>query len=130
MFLLQPGLLAAQAQIPCTLLHIAPAISVVASSQRYYAQAARKSSSSRKRGAPAAAEHAQQSSSAAASSLHVTEAMSAAEAGKSSVNLGADSARKQGLLQDTMKRLNKTLGCAHNVNHADRLLPSSDCRPV
>jgi hypothetical protein len=110
MFLLQPGLVAAQGQISYALLHIAPALSVLSSSQRQYAQAARKGSSSRKRGAPAAAEHAQQSTGAAASSLHVNEAMSAAEAGSSSISLAADSVRKQGLLQDTMKRLNKTLG--------------------
>jgi len=114
--LLQTPLHSAVAQ--CQLLqHIAPALSAALTGQRFYAQA-RKAASSRRRQSQAAAQEllqqADDESSHSVSAVHVTEAMTAAEARSAAAATPArgpaeDLARKHGVLNETIKRLNKTL---------------------
>lgn len=115
--LLQTPLQSAVAQ--CQLLqHIAPALSATLTGQRFYAQAKKAASSRRRQSQAAAQELLQQaddgSSHSVSAAVHVTEAMTAADARSAAAATPAkkhpeDLARKHGVLNETIKRLNKTL---------------------
>lgn len=115
--LLQP----AQTQLQPLLQRVVPALTSLSECRGYAVVqpdqgSSKTKGSSRRRGATAAAGTQEQgSSSEKSASLHVTEAMSASQIptpsrGSSSRASKSADAAKRGALDDTMKRLNKSLG--------------------